>query len=60
MADRVWLSPKQAHEKYGPSVPTWRNWIYQQKVESMHLGRRVFINEDSIRRLIEQNTTHAR
>jgi hypothetical protein len=58
--DVVLLDVKQAEQKYGLKAVTWRRWIYQRKVEIVRLGRRVFIKEDSIRRLIEENTTSAR
>lgn len=54
------LDVKQAEQKYGLKAVTWRLWIYQRRVDVVRLGRRVFIKEDSIRRLIENNTISAR
>jgi hypothetical protein len=56
----VLLDLKQAEAKYGLKVSTWRLWIYQRKVEVVRLGRRVFLKEESIRQLINDNTTSAK
>jgi excisionase family DNA binding protein len=56
--DRL-LSVDAASERTGLKPVTLRLWMAQRKLARVKLGRRVFIPESEIARLIERNTIPA-
>lgn len=56
--DRL-LSVEAASERMGLKPVTLRLWLSQRKLARVKLGRRVFIPESEVQRLIERNTIPA-
>ena len=54
------LTLPQAAERLGLKAATLRFWVWQRKIETVHVGRAVRIREEVIRQLIEEGTVPAR
>lgn len=54
------LTTRQAADRLGLKEATIRFWIWQRKIEVVHIGRAVRIREEAVLRLIERGTVPAR
>jgi excisionase family DNA binding protein len=50
------LSVQEAADKLRISVFTLRTWVSQRRVQVVRIGRRVFLTEDYVCRLMEEGT----
>jgi len=54
------LKLSEAAERLGLKTATLRFWVWQRKIEIVHVGRAVRIREEVVKQLIEQGTVPAR
>lgn len=54
------LTLAEAADRLGLKVATLRFWVWQRKIEIVHVGRSVRVREEVLRRLIERGTVPAR
>ena len=54
------LDLPEAAERLGLKLSTIRFWVWQRKIETVHIGRAVRIREDTIQELIQQGTVPAK
>jgi len=54
------LTLKETSERLGLKLSTMRFWVWQQRIETVRVGRAVRIREDTVNRIIEQGTIPAR
>jgi len=54
------LTLAEAAERLGLKVSTLRFWVWQRKIEVVHVGRAVRVREEAITRLIKRGTVPAR
>ena len=48
------FTTKEAHEQLRVSMPTIRSWIHQGRLPVVRLGRRVFIHESVLEKIIRE------
>jgi excisionase family DNA binding protein len=53
------LTLPEAAERLGLKVATLRFWVWQRRIEVVHVGRAVRISDDVVKRLIERGTVPA-